>query len=310
MDRGEVAGLSLRSLLRNNSFVLVLALVSGIVVGQGAVYTRSTVTPLLAVIMTLSLVGVSSDIFSGGRRLVRPVGLAILLNYGVLGGVMLLLSFLLVDDPALRAGYVLIAAVPPAVAVIPFTYRLGGNVSFILLGAVACYFAAFLLTPAITVAALGSSLVSPWRLVSALLQLIAAPFLISRLLRRSTRAVEWLDRYRGGLLNWGFFIVVYTIIGLNRAAFLNLSPELAPMALVSFSCTFLIALAVYGASRALGVAAAGRASYAVMAAWKNYAMAGAIALLYFGEMAALPAAITTAFSIANFVVLNVTIAVR
>lgn len=298
------------SLLRNNSFILVLALVAGILVGQGAIYTRSTVTPLLAVIMTLSLIGVSSEIFSGGRRLVRPVGLAILLNYGVLGGALLLLAFIFIDDPALRAGYVLIAAVPPAVAVIPFTYRLGGNVSFTLVGAVACYFAAFVLTPAITVAALGSSLVSPWRLVLALLQLIAAPFLVSRLVRRSTRAVDWLDRYRGALLNWGFFIVVYTIIGLNRAAFLDMSPELLPMALVSFACTFLLAFSVYGASRALGVLDAGRVSYAVMAAWKNYAMAGAIALLYFGEMAALPAAVTTAFGIANFVVLSMTIAVR
>ncbi len=302
--------MSLRTLLRNSSFILVLSLIAGIGIGQGAVYTRPAVTPLLAFIMTLSLVGVSSDIFKGGRRIIRPIGLAILLNYGLLGGAMILLTYLLVDDPTIRTGYVLVAAIPPAVAVIPFTYKLGGNVSFTLLGAIACYFAAFLLTPAITVAALGTSLVSPWRIVSALLQLIAAPFVISRLLRRSKHIIEWLDRYRGFLLNWGFFVVIYTIIGLNRDAFLDMSPGLLPMALVSFACTFGLAFAVYGASRAFGVIAINSVSYAVMAGWKNYGMAGAIALLYFGEMAALPSAITTAFAIVNFVVLNMTVAVR
>ena len=302
--------MSLRTLLRNSSFILVLSLIAGIAIGQGAIYTRPTVTPLLAFIMTLSLVGVSSDIFKGGRQLVQPVGVAILLNYGLLGGAMVVLTYLLIDDPTLRAGYVLVAAIPPAVAVIPFTFRLGGNVSFTLLGALACYFAAFLLTPAITVAALGTSLVSPWRIVTALLQLIAAPFLISRLLRRSKRVVDWLDRYRGVLLNWGFFVVIYTIIGLNRDAFLGMSPDLLPMALVSFACTFGLAFAVYGVSRAFGATATNSVSYAVMAGWKNYGMAGAIALLYFGEMAALPSAITTAFAIVNFVVLNMTVAVR
>jgi len=222
------------ALLRNNSFILALALVAGIAVGQGAEYTRTAITPLLAVIMTLSLVGVSSDVFRKGVGLVRPALLALLLNYAVLGGVLILLAFVLLDDPSMRAGFVLIAAVPPAVAVIPFTYRLGGDVDFTLIGSVAGHVAAFVLTPVITVLALGASLVQPFQLLTALLQLIAAPFIVSRLLRRSTAIRGWLDSHRGTLVNWGFFVVVYTIIGLNRGAFLSFSSDLLRVGLISF----------------------------------------------------------------------------
>jgi len=296
------------ALLRNNSFILALALVAGIAAGHGADYTRAAITPLLAVIMTLSLVGVSSDVFRGGARLIRPALLAVLLNYVVLGGALVLLAFLLLDDPSMRAGYVLIAAVPPAVAVIPFTYRLGGDVNFTLVGSVAGHVAAFVLTPLITVLALGESLVHPTQLLTALLQLIAVPFIVSRLLRLSSAVRGWLDVHRGTLVNWGFFVVVYTIIGLNRSAFLGFSSDLKYVALISFAGTFGLAYAVYLASRIGGATPPKRISYAVMAAWKNYGLAGAIALLYFGELAALPAAVMTAFAIVNFIILGMTIA--
>ncbi len=298
------------TLLRNNSFILALALVAGIGLGQGAVYTRDGVTPLLAVIMTISLMGVSSDVFRGGARLVRPVALALLLNYVILGGLFILLAFTLLDDPILRAGYVIIAAVPPAVAVIPFSYRLGGDVSFTLVGSVSAHLAAFVFTPLVTLLALGTSLVQPQQLLIALLQLIAAPFLVSRLLRRSAPVAGWLNAHRGTLLNWGFFVVVYTIIGLNRDALFEPSAVLVRVAAISLLGTFGIAYAVLLVSRVAGVGRRAGISYAVMGAWKNYGLAGAIALLYFGELAALPAAITTAFAIVNFIVLGMTVAVR
>ncbi len=297
-------------LLRNNGFILALALAAGIAFGQGAVYTREAVTPLLAVLMTLSLVGVSSDVFRGGKRLVRPIVLALLLNYALLGGVLIVLAFSLLGDQNLRAGYVLIAAVPPAVAVIPFTYRLGGDVSFSLVGSVAAHIAAFIFTPLITFLALGTSLVQPEQLLTALLQLIAAPFVISRLIRRSTRLVGWLNIHRGTLLNWGFFVVVYTIIGLNRDAFFHFSHDLLRVGIVSLTSTFGLAYMVLLLARAGGVGRPMQISYAVMGAWKNYGLAGAIALLYFGELAALPAAVTTAFAIGNFIVLSAIFAVR
>jgi len=298
------------SLLRNNSFILALALACGIALGGGADYTRPAVTPLLAFVMTLSLVGISTSVFSKGKGLIKPALTAVFLNYVLLGGLHIGLAYLLIDDPGLRAGFVLMAAVPPAVAAIPFTYKLGGDVSFTLVGSVAGHIAAFAVMPLLTVALLGGSLVDPIQLVTTLLQLVGAPFLISRLLRMSDRIVAWLDRYRGVLLNWSFFVVVYTIVGLNRSAFLEFDRAIIPVAIVAFCATFGIAHTVFWASRFVAGSREMRVSYAVMSAWKNYGLAGAIALTYFGEVAALPTAITTAFAIITFIVLNTTIAVK
>lgn len=287
-------------LFRNNSFILALSLLMGLAFGQLAPYARTTVTPLLAVIMTLSLMGVSSAVFSNFRKLLRPVSLSLFLNYVLLSGALIGLASLVVRDYELWTGFVLVAAVPPAVAVIPFTYHLGGKVENALAGSVAAHLAAFAAAPLICLGFLGTSLLPPRQLLLALAQLIAAPFLVSRLLRR-TRAAPWVERHRGAMLNWGFFIVIYTIIGLNRDAFLGQPAVLLDLSLVAFPCTFVIAYVINRLSRALGADKPDRISYSVIGAWKNYGLAGALALAFFGSRAAMPAAVTTAFAILNFI---------
>jgi len=290
-------------LFRNNSFILALALLMGLAFGQLAPYGRATVTPLLAVIMTLSLMGVSTAVFSNFRKLLGPVSLSVLLNYVVLSGAFIGLASLLVPDYELWTGFVLVAAVPPAVAVIPFTYHLGGKVENALAGSVAAHLAAFAAAPLICLGFLGTSLLQPRQLLLALAQLIAAPFLVSRLLRR-TPAAPWVERHRGAMLNWGFFVVIYTIIGLNRDAFLGQPAALLDLSLVAFACTFVIAYVINRLAKALGADKPDRISYAVMGAWKNYGLAGALALAFFGSRAAMPAAVTTAFAILNFIWLS------
>jgi hypothetical protein len=48
----------------------------------------------------------------------------IFVNYVVLGGVVLVLSKFFIHDASLWTGFVILAAVPPAVAVIPLTFFL------------------------------------------------------------------------------------------------------------------------------------------------------------------------------------------
>jgi BASS family bile acid:Na+ symporter len=67
------------------------------------------------------------------------------MSYIILAGVLLCLSALFIEDKNLWIGFVLIASVPPAVAVIPFTAILEGNVDYTLSGTVASYIAALLI---------------------------------------------------------------------------------------------------------------------------------------------------------------------
>ena len=57
----------------------------------------------------------------------------------------------LIDDSELWAGFVVVAAIPLGFAVVPLSYILRGNTAFSLIGFVAAYLAALVLTPAIMI---------------------------------------------------------------------------------------------------------------------------------------------------------------
>jgi BASS family bile acid:Na+ symporter len=77
------------------------------------------------------------------------------MNYLILGSLLLGLNALLIQDEALRAGFVIIAAVPPAVAVIPFTFFLNGDEKHSLLGTIGAYLGALIIMPLVALTFLG-----------------------------------------------------------------------------------------------------------------------------------------------------------
>ena len=171
-------------LFQNMGFILALAFIIGLAVPQGAAQTISTVTPLLAMIMTLSIVSASPRITSNLKKVWKPVLISLLSNYIVLTFTIIGLSYLLLQDQELRTGFVILAAIPPAVAVIPFTARLDGDLDFSLIGTIALYLFALLLVPIITIFFLGINVIDPETLLITLAQLIAIPFGIAIILRR------------------------------------------------------------------------------------------------------------------------------
>jgi len=115
---------------RNRDFILILSVFCGFLGGQGATWTKPLGLPALAVVMTLSTTGVRRDLLRSGRGLWLPAVSGLLMNYVMLGGVLLGLSFLMISDVAIHDGFVLLVAVPPAIAVVPFTDFLDGNTGF------------------------------------------------------------------------------------------------------------------------------------------------------------------------------------
>jgi predicted Na+-dependent transporter len=287
-------------LLANNSFIFVLGMVIGLAFGGGASYTEAALVPVLAVIMTVSILDISSRTFLDLRKILLPALVALVLNYGVLSGTYIGLSSLIVADPDLRAGFVLIAAVPPAVAVVPLTYMLGGNTRFSLVGNVAAYVAALAVTPLISVLLLGASFVEPTRLLIVLGELIVAPIILSRILRR-TRVISTVDRWRGPVVGWGFFLVIYTIVGRNSDTFLQEPSTLLLPAAVAFVSIFVLSEVINRVARLLGVAREDRITLMLLGTRKNDGVAGAIALIFFGARAAMPMAVVSAFSIVHFI---------
>jgi len=291
------------AVLNNSSFVFILGIVVGLAAGGGASWTEPALVPVLAVVMTISLLDVSPRVLLDARKMLFPVVAGLVLSYAVLGGLYIGLSSLFIDDADLRAGFVLVAACPQAVSVIPVTFLLGGNLRFTLAGAVATYIAALALAPLICVLFIGSSAIEPTRLLMVLGELIVAPMIAAQILRR-TRIVATVNRWRSPVVNWGFFFVIYTVIGLNSDLILGEPRTLLAVSALAFVGVFVLGELINRVFGLMGVAKADRISLMLLGTRKNEGMAGAIALVLFSTTAALPAAVHLAVSIVNFAFLT------
>jgi BASS family bile acid:Na+ symporter len=288
---------------RNRDVILSLSLVCGLLAGNQAIWTRPLILPALAVAMTISLTGVRSDILRSRRELWLPALSGLLLNYVLLGGVLLGLSFLLIQENAIHQGFVLLVAVPPAIAVIPFTDFLEGNTGFSLLATVACYLGALIITPVIALAFLGTNFIEPWSLMVVIVWLIIVPVVLSRVLQWTSMARR-LEPLKGAITNWSFFVVLYTLVGLNREVFLYRPSILVPVAVIALASTFLLGWLIEMAGGALKINRPTLTSLVLLGTLKNYGIAGGLALTLFGNKTAMPAAVSCVFMVVYIIWLN------
>ncbi len=292
-----------KKLIRNRDFILAMALLLGLFCGQGAKWTERTVLPALGLVMTLATMGIPGSIFLSPGKLVRPALWGIGLNYGLLGCLILALSRLFITDGDLRDGFVIMSAVPPAVAVIPFSVILNGNQSFALIGTMGCYVAALGITPLIAYLFLGAAFGDPVKIVTILMELILVPLVLSRILIW-TRLVKKLESLRGPLINWSFFLIVYTIIGLNRQLFFDRPEALVLPAGIALASTFVLGWVIEKVSRWRGMDSQTITTMVLLGTHKNTGLAAGLALSLFSEKTAVPATITTIFMLVYMIRLS------
>ena len=282
----------LKGLLRDRNFILSLALTLGILLGQGAHWTEKLVLPALAFVMMLSTTSVTGSLFRSPRRLLTPILAGVTMNYVLLGGLILLLSGLLIPEGPLRIGFVILAAVPPAVGVIPFTGFLDGDVEFSLIGCLSSYLGAFIATPLILFTFLGLSAGFQVKLFTTMFQLIIIPLFLSRILVY-TGVASRIAPVKGTLLNWSFFLVVYTVVGLNREVLLSQPSSLIPAAAITLATTFLLGYLIEQAGRTLHLDPKKVISVVLLGTSKNAGFAAGLALTLFGRQTAIPSTIQT-----------------
>ncbi len=287
-------------LFRNRNFVLILSIVLGLAIGQAAIWTQPLVLPVMALVMTLSAISITSRDFASLKTMSGRILISLLLNYLVMGGIILLMARWLIDDSELWAGFVIIAAVPPAVAVVPYSYILGGDTFFSLMGMMGAYLLALVLTPAIMVLFLGIDFFNPVELIVMLLQLIVIPLVVSRILL-FTGLTQRIERWRGTIVNWSFFVVLFTIIGLNREVFFGQFDVLLWSSIIAIVITFVLGYVIELIARVLHTNRATSISLILMGTMKNYGLAGAIALTLFSERASIPGSICIVFAVLRMV---------
>lgn len=288
----------IKKALKNSGFIFLLAAALAFVYPNLAVHLKQYIVPALILLMTFSLTEVKLrglDI----RADLSSIAVALMLNYVFLSGIILVLTILLIRDVSLFRGFVVMAAIPPAIATVPLSTLLKGDTRLALIANASIYMLSILLVPAILLLSLGTSAVAPLQILVVLLELIILPLFISRAIIR-VPYYEQLKEDRNILINLGFFIVIYVVIGLNRDILLHESSTLLLVSIIAFMRTFFSGTLVHKIGRMLGIPFERNVTYTLFGSYKNLGLAATIALLLFGVRATIPSAVCIIFEVLMF----------
>lgn len=280
------------SLFTNRNFIFILAIGLGLAFPQITRWTEPLALPALALAMMLAALNVPNNFFRTPKALIRPALAGIMMTYAIQGGLIMVMSSFLINHQNLWIGLVLVAVSPPAVAVIPFTSILDGNVAYSLVGTVAAYLAALVIIPLIFLLLLGVNIGEPGKLVVIMIELIIFPLILSRIIIHLNFQTK-IAKYRGVITDWSFFLVLYTIIGLNRNLVFGMPQMIMPIAIIFFVSFFLLGYLIEKIVAILKVDRKDNVSLTLLGTLKNQGIAGGLAISLFSREAAFPAAISS-----------------
>ncbi len=289
-----------RRLLGNSALMMTLSFVTALAVGgfpDRFILTNSNIAMIsLMVMMSLSL----TNLRLRGLRVVDhsiSIRRAFLLSMVLASGTTILLAFLFQGD--LRDGWIILAAVPSAVSVVPFTYLMKGDLEPTLISTAALYLISLAFTPLLTLIFLGQA-IDVGMLLTYVGLLILLPLCISRPLRRLNIGQD----NKAAMINVAFFVLIVAVAGPNRQIFFGDWPLLSGLLAAAVIRIFGVGLLWDWYLRRKNVPRAQRVPEVLFSSHKNTGMAATLALALMGPVAAVPATVCALVDISWLIFLS------
>ena len=185
--------------------------------------------------------------------------------------------------------FVVIATTPPGVAIIPFSYILKGDVEYSIKGVLGAFVCTVFITPFAVGWITGNNGIAIIDLFLLMVKTIVIPLLISRLLLLP-KPFLLVDKVRGKVVDWGFALLIFIAVGLNRQVFFSEPVILLRIGIVLFITHFVLGL-VYERLAALFKRSAVKVmSENLLLTIKSSGFAVVTAITLFGQKAAIPTA--------------------
>jgi BASS family bile acid:Na+ symporter len=279
---------------------MILAFVAAMLLGgfpEEIVISNGNIAMLsLMVMMSLSLTALQLKGLKvrSHRKAIRN---AFLLSFVLSSGITILMSFFFQGE--LRVGWIIEAAVPSAVSVVPFTYILKGDLEPTLVSSAVLYFIALVFTPLITLIFLGQP-IDQLTLLEYVAVLILLPLAISRFMRR----LEISQANKTAAINLAFFVLIVAIAGPNRQVFFTDQILLSGLVAVAIVRIFVIGLLWNWYLKRKGAPRKRRVPEVLFATYKNTGMAATLAIGVIGPTAAVPATVCTLVEISWLIFLS------
>jgi BASS family bile acid:Na+ symporter len=281
--------------LENTSLFFVVAIILGLAFPDLSVFTGGYVLLFFIAATTLSLGRVRIS-FSDIRKN-APVSLkTVLLSYGLLSAFTIAVAYMFLPGTDYLSGFIVMAAAPPAVVLIVFTYLLRGDTKASLGGEIINYTLALLFAPLITLAFIGSA-VDVFEVLKILFLMILLPLVISRFIKRVPGTTQRREKI---IINFCFALINYSIIGLNHSVIFSDLVSLGLVILVNTIVVFVPGTAIYLAGRKMGIPRDRCITYTLFGSIKNGGMSATLALLLLPAAASIPGALHGISTIAFF----------
>ena len=294
----------LKDIILNRNFLLILSVVLGLVAGDLAHYLKEYTFYALAIVMTFSTTGINTKDLFPLKDTIKPMIMGSLLNYVIFGTVITSLAYFLMPTSELFLGFVIIAATPPGVAIIPFSGILHGDLKYGVIGTLGAFLASLFFAPLIL--NIFSELdggINSFDLFLVMAKLVILPIILSRILLFKPIKTR-VEKVRGKVINLGFAIIIFTAIGLNRQVFFSDIETLALVTLVLFLSVFGLGFVHSRFCKMINLNPKVAITQNLLLTIKSSGFAVVTALTLFGEEAAIPSAILSILIVAYLLFLS------
>jgi len=292
----------IQKIIMNRNTLLMLSIILGLSGSWGTAFLKHWTLYILALVMVFSSISFDFALLKKKKFFVKTTLISFFLNYIIFGIILLSLAFLFIEEEDLINGFIVIAATPPGVAIIPFTFIFKGDTDSSLMGVLGVYLLAIAVSPFIIKFFTEGVNIDSFRLVRVTLEVIVIPIILSRLL--TFKKVKPLaQKISGKVINLGFALIVYTVIGLNREAIFSELGLLVKISLI-FTVTMFFSGIAYEFLFKNSTEKKLRISRNLMLTIKSSGYAAGTALAVFGDRSALPSAFLSVFVLLYLIVMG------
>ncbi|HIH31276.1 TPA: hypothetical protein HA235_01075 [Candidatus Woesearchaeota archaeon] len=286
--------MDLRNIFDKTEVLLVLAIILGLIIGLKA---RISIDIPLGIVMFFSIRPFFRHKFDFKKKY-KFIILSVLLNYVLLSGVYVLLSSIFFGQINFYLiGFLIVACVPPAIAIVPFCYLTKCDPET----ADASLFSAFVLgifLMPLSLFLLFGENIDMLLLLRVMLIIIIIPGIFAYLLRDRKSKVF---NYTKSITNICLALVLFIAVSVNREVFFTLNRNVLLSYFISFLAIFGTGLIVYFIAK-LNFEKSEAINFSLYASQKNVGTAIAIALLIFNPVVAVPAVIALVVQFLYFLV--------
>ena len=289
-------------LIQNRNFILISALLLAFLIPGFAKHIKEFTIYILAIVMTFSTTGIKFKMLADYKSVLNVTFESVLLNYIIHGAILLIPAYFLLDESIFN-GFVVIAATPPGVAIIPFTYTFKGDLDYSFKGILGTYLLAVFITPIIISVFSENVSLDPIVIISVIVKIIVIPIILSRLLVIK-RILPLTEKIRGKVVDWGFALIIYTAVAVNRDIIFNDISNVLKTTGILFLAIFLSGI-IYMFIVRKKKNIKKQISKNLMLTIKGSGFAIAVTLILFEQKSAIPAAVLSIMVLLWLITLNV-----